>query len=551
MNSSRFSSTTWPGVISSGLIMAVVMGALFALISQAKDLSITVIWTDPYSRHVTAFSFKQALYSTLLSVIPAIAIAYAFSRRQFIGRALVLKLFAMTLVLPVLIAVFGLLAIYGKGGIISQWMQHFGLPAPNIYGLSGILLAHVFLNLPLSVRLLLQSLESIPIEHHQLAAHLGITGWSKFRFVAWPRLKQQLPHVVGLVFMLCFTSFAVIMSLGGGPKATTIELAIYQALRYDFDLATGAILALWQIVLCSGLVLLSHYFSQPIAIESGQNKVQPQFENGTLAKWWDGLWIGASLLLVIPPFVAVIVAGLNHEFWHLLQQAELWQAIKNSLTIASCASVIAFVFAVAIILTSRYWRLSSRLWSANTIEMLGTIILLTPGLVLSTGIFLLLRNYTDAYGAAFWVVTLVNALMALPYIIKTLSQPMLHVAQQYNQLCCSLNMSGLSRLYWVEWRLLRYPIAQAVAISFVLSLGDLGAISLFGSQDFQTLPLYLFQLMGSYQMAAASVAALILLLLSFGVFSIIEGILKPNHNAINTTTTASHKVGSTKGSSHA
>ncbi|SPY30731.1 thiamine transporter membrane protein [Photobacterium damselae] len=96
--------------------MAVVMGALFALISQAKDLSITVIWTDPYLRHVTAFSFKQALYSTLLSVIPAIAIAYAFSRRQFIGRALVLKLFAMTLVLPVLIAVFGLLAIYGKGG---------------------------------------------------------------------------------------------------------------------------------------------------------------------------------------------------------------------------------------------------------------------------------------------------------------------------------------------------------------------------------------------------------------------------------------------------
>ncbi|PST88117.1 thiamine/thiamine pyrophosphate ABC transporter permease ThiP [Photobacterium sp. NCIMB 13483] len=517
-----------PGLLSVGLILLLVIAAITSLILHAGQWQLSSLWHDPYLRHVTRFSFYQALLSTLLSIVPAIAIAYALSRRNFIGKQLLLRLFAMTLVMPVLVAVFGLLAIYGKSGIISHGLSWLGLPRLNIYGLSGILLAHVFLNLPLAVRFLLQSLESIPYEQHQLAAHLDLRGWYKFKLVAWPRLRQQLPHVAGLIFMLCFTSFAVIMSLGGGPKSTTIELAIYQAIRYDFDLATGAILALWQMLLCGGLVLLSHRFAKPLATFSasvGKNVVN--YQDNWRAKWWDWSWIVAAILLVIPPIIAVFVAGLNRQLPQLLQQPALWHAVANSLEIAVMACSLAFVFGMMILLASRQLRLNKQRLSADSIEMIGTIILVTPGLVLSTGIFLLLRQYTDAYGAAFWVVVGVNALMALPYVIKTLSQPMLHIAQQYNTLCHSLGMRGWSRLRLVEWRALRKPIAQSLAISLVLSLGDLGAIALFGSQDFQTLPLYLFQLMGSYRMDGAAVAALLLLLLSLGLFSAIEYCFQP------------------------
>lgn len=516
-----------PGIFSAGLIVALVLSAISALIGQANELSPLQIWQDPYLRHVTGFSFYQAALSTLLSIVPAIPTAYALSRRRFPGRDLLLRLFAMTLVLPVLVAVFGLLSIYGKSGLLAELLRTCGQPLPfSIYGLNGILLAHVFLNLPLATRLLLQSLEGIPFEQHQLAAHLGIRGWSKFRFIAWPRLRQQLPHVIGLIFMLCFTSFAVIMSLGGGPKATTIELAIYQALRYDFDLAGGAILALWQMLICGSLVLFTQRFAKPLATSSSSVGQKPlaQFDSWQ-AKAWDWLWIGLALLLVIPPLLAVVSAGLNSKLPALLSEPALWRAIGNSLQIAVFSCLMAVVAGMAILHTSRQWRLRQNKLAADGIELLGTIILVTPGLVLSTGIFLLLRQYTDVFAAAFWVVIVVNALMALPYVIKTLSQPMLHVAQQYTPLCQSLGMQGLARLRLVEWRALRKPIAQALAIGFVLSLGDLGVIALFGSQDFQTLPLYLFQLLGSYQMEAAAVAALLLLLLSLGLFTLVEKML--------------------------
>ncbi|WP_428457400.1 thiamine/thiamine pyrophosphate ABC transporter permease ThiP [Photobacterium makurazakiensis] len=516
--------TLLPGIITAGLIICLVIAALSALVGEALELNILTLWQDSYLRHVTRFTFIQALLSTLLSVLPAIPTAYALSRRQFPGKALLLRLFAMTLVLPVLVAVFGLLAIYGKSGLINQYLQAVGWQGSlSIYGLNGILLAHVFLNLPLAARLLLQSLEGIPFEQHQLATHLGLSSWQKFKLVAWPRLRQQLPHVVGLIFMLCFTSFAVIMSLGGGPKATTIELAIYQALRYDFDLAGGAMLALWQMLLCCSLVLFSQRFTKPLPT-SNQSvaKTLPSRFDSNRSKLWDCAWIGLSMLLVLPPLIAVFIAGINNQTIALLTTPSLWQAVMNSLQIALLSCALALTGGIAILLTSRQWRLQFKKWRADGIELIGTMILVTPGLVLSTGIFLLLRQYTDAFAAAFWVVVAVNALMALPYVLKTLSQPMLHVAQQYEPLCQSLGMSGFARLKLVEWRALKAPIAQALAIGFVLSLGDLSAIALFGSNDFQTLPLYLFQLLGSYQMDAAAVAALILLTLSLGLFSLVE-----------------------------
>lgn len=84
-------------------------------------------------------------------------------------------------------------------------------------------------------RLLLQSLESIPGEQRQLAAQLGMRGWHFSVLSNGRGCAARIPPVAALIFMLCFASFATVLSLGGGPQATTIELAIFQALSYDYD----------------------------------------------------------------------------------------------------------------------------------------------------------------------------------------------------------------------------------------------------------------------------------------------------------------------------
>lgn len=525
-----------PGVFLAISIFLFVLIAVSSLLTYSPTLSFNDIWFDPYYRHITQFSFYQAFLSTLLSIVLAIPISHALFRRSFWGKTLLLKLFAVTLVLPVLVAVFGLLAIYGNSGLIASIFSFFDSKLPfSIFGLNGILLAHIFFNLPFACRLFLQGLNAIPDKQHQLAAHLGMKHWNKFRFVEWPHIKELLPHVAGLIFMLCFTSFATVMALGGGPKSTTIELAIYQAIKFDFDLPTGALLALWQICLCGILALSIQKISRPTALNTNyQGPKNTFYHDSALLKCWDIIWIFIVILLVIPPLVMVVISGLNQQLLIVLTDIKFWEAFKNSLLIALFASLIAVSCAFFILLASRQWRLIDLNGRADSIEMLATIILVTPGLVISTGLFLLLREVAHFSSIAFYIVVAVNALMALPFVLKSLAQPMLHNAQKYELLCASLGVFSWNRFYWIEWKALKRPILQALCLSFVLSVGDLSAIALFGSHTFSTLPLYLFQLLGSYQMQSAAVVALVLFVLSVGIFIIIERVFKDKENQAET-----------------
>jgi thiamine transport system permease protein len=167
---------------------------------------------------------------------------------RFPGRRWLISLFAVPLGLPPLVAALGLIEIWGRNGIANRGLSVLGIETPfSIYGLSGILLAHVFFNLPLAVRLILPALERLPPEYWKTAANLGWGPVTLFRLVEWPAIRRSAAGAAGLVFMLCATSFTLVLVLGGGPAATTLEVAIYQALRFDFDPGRAVLLSFIQV----------------------------------------------------------------------------------------------------------------------------------------------------------------------------------------------------------------------------------------------------------------------------------------------------------------
>ncbi len=521
-----------PGLFAAALVVAVALAAFLALWFNAPQSDLRALAQDSYLWHVLRFSLWQAFLSAALSVFPAIFLARALYRRRFPGRLALLRLCAMTLVLPVLVAVFGILTVYGRVGWLASLCSWLGVEWTfSPYGLQGILLAHVFFNLPMATRLLLQALESIPGEQRQLAAQLGMQGWNFFRFVEWPWLRRQILPAAALIFMLCFASFATVLSLGGGPQATTIELAIFQALSYDYDPARAALLALVQMICCLGLVLLSQRFSK--AIPAGVSQVQgwrdPQ--DNLRRKLCDGALIALALLLLLPPLLAVIIDGVNNGFSAALAQPILWRALFTSLRIAVAAGVICVIITMMLLWSSRELRLRSRAFAGQALELSGMLILAMPGIVLATGFFLLLNNTVGLPQSADGMVIFTNALMAIPYALKVLENPMRDVAERYGKLCQSLDIKGLRRLRLVELRALKIPLAQALAFACVLSIGDFGVVALFGNEDFRTLPFYLYQQIGSYRSQDGAVTALILLMLCFALFTLIEKLPGRHANA--------------------
>ncbi|HCT5132049.1 TPA: thiamine/thiamine pyrophosphate ABC transporter permease [Aeromonas hydrophila] len=521
-----------PGSAATLIILLLSLGPLAALLWQAGSLAPRTLLADPYLRHVLGFSLWQALLSTLLSLGLAIPVARALARRRFIGRRLLLKLFGLSLVLPVIIAIFGIVAVHGKQGWLPQLLHGLGLsPSNYLYGLPGILLAHVFFNMPLAARLLLQSIESIPESSWRLASQLGMRSSHIFRLLEWPLIRAQLPGLASLIFMLCFTSFTTVLALGGGPKSTTLEVAVYQALRFDFDLATAGGLALVQLILTAGLLMLQHKLqSSPASRISARRPCLRPDRHQPGTGLVDALALGIGLAVFLPPLLAIVVAGLNPGLPGALTSSKLWLASGQSLLIALAAGSLATLLGSALLLTSRHLRVRDRkrraaaLWEAS-----GSVILMIPAVVLSTGLFILFMPFADVFALGPWLVVLVNALMALPYVLRTLSAPMQLVVRQYDRLADSLGVRGLHRLRLVEWPLLRRPLAQAAALSMILSLGDLGAIAMFGSQELTTLPWLLYQQLGSYRLTEAAATALLLLLLCFSLFWLIERGLGGKH----------------------
>ncbi|CNH75240.1 thiamine transporter membrane protein [Yersinia intermedia] len=516
-------SWLWPGLLAALLIVGVALLAFTAIWRHAPAADWQSIWHDRYLWHVIRFTFWQAFLSALLSVIPAIFLARALYRRRFPGRQLMLRLCAMTLVLPVLVALFGILTVYGRQGWLAALFNWLGVDYRfSPYGLQGILLAHIFFNMPLATRLLLQSLESIAVEQRQLAAQLGMNGWQHLRWVEWPYLRRQILPTAALIFMLCFASFATVLSLGGGPQATTIELAIYQALSYDYDLGRAALLALIQLGCCLGLVVLSLRLNTVLAVGNTHDQLWRSQQDSYWSRISDTLLIGAALLLMVPPLLAVVIDGSNQTMLAVLQQSALWQAFFTSLTIAIGAGLLCVTLTMMLLWSSRELKLRQQMASGQVLEVSGMVILAMPGIVLATGFFLLLNDTFGLPQSPYGLVILTNALMAVPYALKVLDNPMRDLAERYTPLCLSLDIHGWHRLRLIELRALKRPLAQALAFASVLSIGDFGVVALFGNEHFRTLPFYLYQQIGSYRSNDGAVTALLLLLLCFLLFTLIE-----------------------------
>src|SRR5262245_56333566 len=127
------------GIAALGAVSLLIGGAFAGLVLEGSgELPRAIAAFDPYFVRVALFTLWQAALSTLLSVGPAIVIARALSRHpDFPGRGLILRLFALPLALPAIVAALGLLSLYGRAGYFAGILARLtGGEWPGIYGLS-------------------------------------------------------------------------------------------------------------------------------------------------------------------------------------------------------------------------------------------------------------------------------------------------------------------------------------------------------------------------------------------------------------------------------
>ena len=537
----RFRFSVIPGGVISFFLLLLAFGVFYILFlgSDYESFSSSLISSRIFG--LINFTIFQAFLSTLISIIIGTFLAWSLAHQSsFFGRDFLIALLSSSLVLPTLVVVFGVISILGNNGWINRLLLYFfDYSFGNyVYGLSGILIAHVYLNASFAARSLLHVFESIPKERYKLAKSLDFSTYQRFILIEFPAIKLSLKSISSTIFLLCFTSFAIVLTIGGSPSFNTLEVAIYEAVKLDFDIPLALKLALIQLSITLFLVVLSANFKIDVSDIKTSSSKRTWSEPKKLQIFQISI-ISFSTFLFILPLISVFIDGLGADFKRILSDEMFLKSFLTSLAIATFSSILTVVFALLLSDTRRNFNINHRIKKSkfrNFINLLiafsGNIYLAIPSLIFGLGFFLFSLKFQ--LPLMLWAVSAVlcaNVLMSLPFALAIIYPPMLKIAKRYDKLAFSLNLSGSKRWLYCEWPYLKSSVAYVFALSFCLSLGDLGVIALFGSNDITTLPWYLYQLMGSYQTKSGAGVALILLVLTLSVFIFLPKVFKNAQNS--------------------
>lgn len=498
------------------------------------------------------FTIWQAALSTLLTLLAGIPAAYVFAKFDFPGKRLLRTLTTLPFILPTVVAAAGINALLGPRGWVNLGlMQLFHLSSPPlliINTLAAILIAHVFYNIPIVIRVVGSAWSQLDPKLDQAASVLGASRSEVTRKVTFPLLRPSLLAAALLVFLFDFTSFGVILILGG-PHFETIEVSIYtQALSF-LNLPAAGLLSLVQI---SFTLLITWGYSR---IASGMNiPLLPRLKGEGVRiprllreRIAVSLVVLFLILLQVLPMAAmisrsvtrleadrgergVVQTGLTLDYYRELfvnQSGSIFyvspaRAAMNSLLFAGVTVLLSVSFGMmAAYALARNGR---RRWLMDLAIMLP---LGTSAVTLGLG-FIVTFNHPPLDARSFpLLIPFAHSLVAMPFVVRTVQPVLASIPPSYRQAASVLGANP-----WQVWRKVELPIISRSALvgaifSFTISLGEFGATSFLARPDMPTLPIAIYRYLsqpGALNYGQAMAMSTILLIVCGLAIAVLERI---------------------------
>jgi len=450
---------------------------------------------DPYLRSVARFTFMQAIASTLLTLLVGLPVAAVLSRLDFRGRRMLEAATLVPFVLPTVVVGTAFVALLGRLAPIVDLRRTT----------AAILLAHVFFNVSVVVRTvggLWRHLDAAPLH---AARTLGASRLRAFRSVTLLRLRPAIGAAAAVVFLFTFTSFGVVLILGG-PGRATIEVEIHRATAQMLDLRTAAALSVLQLLAVVATLGVydrtrRRHAARPLARAAAT--LRPVTGAGDRAAVLGTF----GLLLVVQglPLLAMLERALRvGDGWGLAHFRTLGAptreavmsvvpavAVRNSLLFALAATVIAMLVGTSAALAAVGGSRTGRVMDGALMLPLGT-----SAVTLGLGLLLAFRSGPFAGRGAVLLVPLAQALVAVPFVVRTMLPVLRGIDDRLREAAATLGATP-RRI----WREIDLPIVSraglvAAGFAFAVTVGEFGATVFVARASNPTVPVAIHRALG-------------------------------------------------------
>lgn len=474
---------------------------------------------NPFYWQRLGFTTGQALLSTLLTVALGLPGALLFARYAFPGKRFLTAAFTIPFVMPTVVAGIGFLALLGPRGLT-------GIDLRDTLGL--VLLAHVFYNYAIVVRVVGGFLEGAAPRLLEAASTLGAGAWRGTLRISLPLARPALLASATLVFLFCFTSFGIILILAPTPNLATLEVEIYQLTAHLLELGHAAVLVLAQLVVVGAVTLVYTRMQARTAVA-----LPARAESLPRPRGAARVLLGANLalagVLILSPLAALAVEALQGpggrfpSLANLLYAAHpsavigfasLGLALRNSLVFAAASTVVSLAvgFAFAYAVARGRWR---------ALDQLSLLPLATSPVTLGFG-YLLAFPILVSHP---WGIPLAHALIAFPFVARSLLPALRGLDPSLNAAATTLGAGPLRVLWRVELPQLGPALLTAASFAFAVSMGEFGATLLLVRPEYATLPIAIYDRLGrpgAQHYGAAMALALVLMVVTGAVMALLQ-----------------------------
>jgi thiamine transport system permease protein len=475
---------------------------------------------SPTTRNVLWFTFWQAALSTLLTLLVGLPGAYLLARYEFRGKSLLLALTSIPFVMPTLVVAAAFNALLGPRGwmnlALMDWFNLSQPPLQFINTFTAILVAHIFYNLTIVLRMVGDFWAHIDPRMGQAALTLGASPLKALRYITLPLLTPAITAAAVLIFIFDFTSFGVILVLGG-PRFATLEVEIYYQTISLFNLPLASALAVIQLACTLALMVfytrISERLTRPL-------NLRPRgYTQHRLVSWRSrflaGLVIVPLVILQTIPLVALaarsvirldpergqaspVSPGLTLAYYRELsinRRESLFyvpptQAIATSLGYAGATVLLALALGLPVA-----WALSrgngsglNRIFDPILMLPLGT-----SAVTLGLGFIVALNRPPLNLRSSLLLIPLAHTLVALPFVVRSLTPAIRSIRPRLRQAAATLNATPGQVIRYIDLPLVARAVLVAATFAFTISLGEFGATALIARPEYPTIPIMIYR----------------------------------------------------------
>ncbi len=444
--------------------------------------------------NVAWFTLWQAVASTVLTLLIALPAANVMARYDFPGKRFVRAAIVVPFVLPTVVVGSAFLAVLGPTGPLRVDLRQ------TVW---AILIAHVFFNYAIVVRTVGTYWERIDPQLLEAAQMLGGNRLAVFRKVTYPLLRPAIASAASLVFLFTFTSFGIILILGGLRHAT-IEVEIWRQATGLVNFEVAAALAFLQIVGISTILVLYSRYQERRAVQFTPRPAADAIRPATpLQRWHVISNLTVMAILLGGPLLILVERSFRSESgYSLAAYSSLGEpigglavaptaAMLNSVRFAVAATVLAVGIGLAAATVIAY----RRGWIGRGFDALLMLPLGTSAVTLGFGFLLALDQPIDLR-TSIWLIPVAHALVAMPFVVRTSVPVLRSVKHHLREAAATLGATPQQ-----VWREVDLPMVTRAALigagfAFAVSLGEFGATSFLALPTNPTLPTAIFRLLG-------------------------------------------------------